>query len=608
MMTETCLIAIAVGPVQEFIISARKMRDLWYGSHLLSELSKSVARSLFKQNCKLIFPSISDEKDLLENSSLNVANKILASFEGTNPTEDIVRRAEEEFNSFWLDICSKARRGISGDAIDDKIFNAQIRDFGEFFGAWTTCNPSQYKETRARLDQLLAGRKCLRDFSPPAWEGIGLAKSSLDGVRETVLKNRGALENNFSIKKGEELDAMGIVKRTGPWSSHRKRKPHFSSTSEIAILPFLSGIEKDEFCKVILEKLNNYISQTKLSNLPAQKSFSRVSSFLSRDFPAELLFPSRLEELIADNALKNDENWKAVKDILHELYARLRLREPQPYYCIFVGDGDHMGKTLDKLDTPDKHREFSNALNLFAGSVHEVVEKYDGRLVYSGGDDVMAYVPLHTAVECVGEVRSSFMKTMEKGCAEIGCTPPTFSVGAVIVHHLTPLHDALTLARKAEQHAKEDGGRDALAIIQAKRSGQDLLIHGKWDTAPACPGLPERLKFITALYEEGKLSRRLGYQLRTAARSCEPVMKWCISGERVIPGNTTAAEALRISRRKQGRTKESLDDTLIEKLLLSPVEHPVRELSDMLVIAGQFAGAAMLANAVRIKGEMEAEA
>ena len=33
------LVEIAVGPVQAFIASARKLRDLWFGSTLLSELS-----------------------------------------------------------------------------------------------------------------------------------------------------------------------------------------------------------------------------------------------------------------------------------------------------------------------------------------------------------------------------------------------------------------------------------------------------------------------------------------------------------------------------------------------------------------------------------------
>ena len=61
MDTTRHLISIAVGPVQEFIASARKLRDLWYGSDLLSELSKAVVRSLHEQGCELIFPAVNDK-------------------------------------------------------------------------------------------------------------------------------------------------------------------------------------------------------------------------------------------------------------------------------------------------------------------------------------------------------------------------------------------------------------------------------------------------------------------------------------------------------------------------------------------------------------------
>src|SRR5690606_24348210 len=64
-----------------------------------------------------------------------------------------------------------------------------------------------------------AGRKLLRDF--PAWrEQRGAApKSSLDGARETVIaepEQRPAdLVRRYRITSGEQLDAVGLVKRAG---------------------------------------------------------------------------------------------------------------------------------------------------------------------------------------------------------------------------------------------------------------------------------------------------------------------------------------------------------------------------------------------------------
>lgn len=40
----THLLQIVLGPVQEFIAQARRTRDLWYGSHLLYEVSRAAAR------------------------------------------------------------------------------------------------------------------------------------------------------------------------------------------------------------------------------------------------------------------------------------------------------------------------------------------------------------------------------------------------------------------------------------------------------------------------------------------------------------------------------------------------------------------------------------
>ena len=49
------LLAIALGPVQEFISAARRTRDLWFGSYLLSEISKATAKLVNEAGGILIF-------------------------------------------------------------------------------------------------------------------------------------------------------------------------------------------------------------------------------------------------------------------------------------------------------------------------------------------------------------------------------------------------------------------------------------------------------------------------------------------------------------------------------------------------------------------------
>lgn len=80
------LLSISIGPVQDFIASARRSRDLWFGSHLLSELSKVAAKTIVNQKGEIIFPS---------NLNGNVVNKILAVVENLQDVETNRRNAIE---------------------------------------------------------------------------------------------------------------------------------------------------------------------------------------------------------------------------------------------------------------------------------------------------------------------------------------------------------------------------------------------------------------------------------------------------------------------------------------------------------------------------------
>src|SRR5687767_14783001 len=75
------VLAVSIGPVQDFIASARRSRDLWFGSWLLSELSKAAARAVADRegdvSC-LVFPSPVDAGGLDPESDFNAANKIVA--------------------------------------------------------------------------------------------------------------------------------------------------------------------------------------------------------------------------------------------------------------------------------------------------------------------------------------------------------------------------------------------------------------------------------------------------------------------------------------------------------------------------------------------------
>src|SRR5947208_3432145 len=87
------LFQISIGPVQEFIVRARRTRDLWFGSWMLSKLSQAAAKAVHDWSKNLIFPSpevIMQAASAGQNAPASVSNKIVAIIE----TEDIKKEGE----------------------------------------------------------------------------------------------------------------------------------------------------------------------------------------------------------------------------------------------------------------------------------------------------------------------------------------------------------------------------------------------------------------------------------------------------------------------------------------------------------------------------------
>jgi CRISPR-associated protein Cmr2 len=182
---------------------------------------------------------------------------------------------------------------------------------------------------------------------------------------------------------------------------------------------------------------------------------------------------------------------------------------PDTYYAILLADGDRMGEVIDfqAKQGDDAHRELSRALDTFAGSVNSTVADNEGALVYAGGDDVLAFMPLHTVLQCARKLATDFsdsLKVFENAKGE----KPTLSVGIAIVHHLYSLRDALNLARAAEKKAKSVTDKNAVAITLSKRSGADCTVVGKWDN------LDKYLENIITCFRSDGIPHGTAYELR----------------------------------------------------------------------------------------------
>ena len=81
-------------------------------------------------------------------------------------------------------------------------------------------------------------------------------------------------------------------------------------------------------------------------------------------------------------------------------------------------------------------------------------------------------------------------------------------MGIAIVHHLDSLREARKLAHRAEQQAKQVGGKNALAIIVSKRGGEDYEAVGKWGN------IDVRLSQLIDYYRAASIPVGMAYELR----------------------------------------------------------------------------------------------
>ncbi|MEN3334127.1 MAG: CRISPR-associated protein Cmr2, partial [Blastocatellia bacterium] len=442
------LMVLSVGPVQEFIATARRSRDLWFGSWLLSEISKAAAKTIDRhEGCELIFPAIEKKEDLdpvvytegklMFGTGFNVVNKIVALI--AIAPKPLGEKIEKAMKDRLETIRGKAFKDIKGKRyIDDKKASAQVADLIEFYWAAHLVKDdlSDYRQARDEAEALLAARKNLRNFVQPEDWSDYLPKSSLDGFRESVIQesaydklDKDALRKQLDVREGERLCGVGLLKRHG----NRQGDDSFFSTSHVAALPLMDNLRneslKDESLRVgnkkafdkYLEKLKELgVKDHDFNSVPVPKGTTSHPVFGRSD--GHLIFSERLGEFFDTNAkdkaqaAENKGKLKQAKSALDELLKdNLKVKSPKPYYALLHADGDRMGEAIDAQDSKANHKAISKCLSEFATTVRRIVEEeHSGSLVYAGGDDVLAFLPLHEALFCARKLADEFRKAMSQ--------------------------------------------------------------------------------------------------------------------------------------------------------------------------------------------------
>lgn len=466
-------------------------------------------------------------------------------------------------------------------------------------------------------ERVLAAAKSTRPFVQTEQKGW---RCALTGETEWLAVEEKQLEKSYRrqtdtlwskvaekkpawAKTGEHLGALPAIKRLWPTlfakevaetlQSDKQAADRFVvSTHTMALAGNLEILDRALSDSGAAARLGKFLTPDDWA--PAlPRSMTRLRSSLAARVPAAL-------DRLGDSEAPSDADKRR---ILEKEIEGLLGYKPEAYYSLLLMDGDHMGRILAgdehfaipylesfhpqvsqgfkgkassnppvadygkqrRALSPNRHLAVSGALNDFAlHVVPEIVEReHLGRLIYSGGDDVLAMLPVTDLLPAMQRLRQAYSGTTPEGTQtewrsvrrsrQLECKDgfaylrgrlmrmmgeqATASCGAIIAHHQAPLSAVLRELREAESRAKNEGGRDAFSLTVIKRSGGTMHLTDKWGTPIellartrnflSAPGVSRRaiyhsLAWLTDLpanAEREMLGALLGYQLERQTSS-----------------------------------------------------------------------------------------
>lgn len=451
-------------------------------------------------------------------------------------------------------------------------------DFKDFFEEVQKENVGLiYHLGYSALEKSMGIRKNLRNFSQTNEYG---KKCNICGTKEGVIKaGMGSLQVGKYISEKEALCIPCFVKRAldkylGDKVDGKFIDYTFPSTAEMASSNFKKRALKDaevqfnayidNIKKIVGENVLRQIQVKPLNKI--EGDFNNVVNIEGEWFFEENLCTENIKKQfgieIDDKEIKDLR--KSLKQITDEV------GEPNPYYAVVLFDGDNMGEWLagkllhnfehiygsdlwnklpnkvkeelktsikNKLLTPTIHFLISLSLrNYSLEFVKKIVEDdHLGKLIYSGGDDVLAFVNLKDLFEVMRRLRAAFSGHIKIENNEIKVDwsnntgfvekdgkllltmgkNATASCGVVIAHYKTPLKMVMDKVRETEKKAKSNTEKDSFAISLLKRSGEEKIIVSKWKYGDM--DVLEILKELSYLFRRNqsgvRISRRIVYTL-----------------------------------------------------------------------------------------------
>ena len=518
-----------LGPVQGFVAQARRTRDFWAGSFILSWLSSVAIACIEKQGGTVQFPvpdaaylrhlygqaSAQDaypQQGSIPNRFKATTAQVPADFHPEWVTQAVQAAWQALVDSVWAHDLAE----LAGDATR-AIWQRQTRNFWEMSWVLSAGDGAELLDQRKNWRDLVApaepGHKCMM---MDGWQELsGVTHTHMPSVHKfwQTLAASGKTGMATDLGESEQLCALAFIKR---------RFARYFSQVEVDLpgqlgrvygwqvpsaVPSVSFVAAAPWLAQVLERApvaalqdwhaaaSRIASYSEIAHVQDDQPFEidihcvkeaahdRRSEGLQRRWAGldgQLYFPTALEN---PRLFPDQSTARQVLQQLQQLRRSAGLQSlPSPYYAILLMDGDQLGKHMGEQA---KQQPISAALNQFTQKAGTIVREHNGFLIYAGGDDVLALLPLDNALAAAAALQEDYRDAFDTHCIQKGHDVQSTLSGAIeFVHIRTPLTRVLQDAHQLlDDVAKDEVGRNAIAVRVWKPSGLALQWAMPWEKA-----------------------------------------------------------------------------------------------------------------------------
>jgi CRISPR-associated protein Cmr2 len=485
------------GPVQSFVAQARRTRDLYAGSFLLSHLALKAMQATPGAGDKVILPDYARLHGLGNQTVHAIApNRFIAEFANEAAAAEAGRLAGAELQTEWQNIAEVVWTRFLAPVAEcghdtRRIWDRQISNFWEI--AWVVGD-------EAKTD-LLDRRKNWR--TPPStseggdhcalmgqWQELsGFIRSKQHPAQDAFWQAVRAESDvrKLDLEDDERLCAIAFVKRFFP----RVSKDAIGRELDMQSWPSTVSIAAVPWMRLIKDKPEVHAASKAYAELVGNKPGARVSSArriaaLENFSPATGDFVKLSGNFLNRTALENkrgtplNDDDKDRRELLLEKLRELEKATGDSagnFYALLLMDGDRMGALIREHTV----KAVTRCLTEFASKVAKLIEneKHSGICIYAGGDDLLAMLPLDRALEAVTAVRELYVKSFAGAERKITAT---ISAGLVFAHYRCASSRVLEHAHHLlNTVAKNGADRDALALGVLKPGGVTCQWVGKFN-------------------------------------------------------------------------------------------------------------------------------